>query len=148
MKYILLLLIFACGQTSAQKAFKWPKPIKDSIWIETKRDTMHGIIKYRLGVGEIIGKGIVVTTSFTHWSQPIYTKKDQERVDSFRRTQRFWLGPSGRGLSSENQTVAYIKTTKGYEPVLERHTFTPDTKVTFADVTNTIYKFLNRLNPR
>lgn len=138
MKLLTLLFLLSCGQVVAQKKspvkkkeVQRPKPIGDSSWTEIQSDTLYGTIEYTFGGGKVTGDGMLVKDKFTHWGKPIYSKKDQAIIDSFRADTtsllrfNFFVTESGYSLSSEDQKRAYIKTDKGWKCVQEQFTFKP-----------------------
>jgi hypothetical protein len=133
----LLLLSLLCftvpaqGQNKKDKPFQWPKPIKDSTWVDAQSDTLHGTIEYSVGQGKVIGDGILVTTKFWHRHKTIYRPKDQQKIDSFYYAERQKNGivvmrdGSAYSSSDESRTTAYIKTSKGWEFVISKFVFKP-----------------------
>lgn len=130
MKLILLILLmpFIGFAQTKKKQFVWPKPVKDSTWMEMKCDTIFGEMEVPVGFGKIVSKGFVTTCRIWRYNKNVYTPRGQHLIDSFYRTQRdssWGLLDMISGYADPSFKTAYIITSSGKKEIEGEFTFKP-----------------------
>lgn len=128
MKLLPLLLLFSIAASAQTKAkpFKWPKPIKDSVYHIVECDTTFGKIEMQVGEGVMIAEGFVTSCRQYDCNQKIYTPKDRAYIDSTQHRQGWWASDGMCSSWGEPRKDAYMKTSSGYKRIEGKFVFRPN----------------------